>query len=415
MRRTGGNIIIHRRLLIIPRDPHARPFRDIQRKLRPQHPRRAGGCRLTRLLIRRPLLRDDEFEDEIVGDFQPVGGVDGALRTRGGVDGAGEFAFDGAVGEVGFPALLEFVHADVAGGFVLKAFAFAADFGAVESAGGGDGDFVFFDAPGEFTETPAGLRVVAFRGDARHAAGDGEVADGVDDVGEGDVQGEVGRGKDADGVFVVAWAEGAEDGQGAAELDFFARGGAGADVQGVFDGGEGAVGGGGEVARDEVGEGQFLDAVLRREEFGFGEEVPFVEVFDLGGAFAAAVGDGAFGGGGALEVHGDGLEDGVVAERGDAQTTGDQCAGGGGGAVDHEDRRGFHVKVHFDALRAEGRAGGFLVLGLGLFVFRDGAVFAVARGVFLGQAEGGAFEVHGVVVAAAVAAGGTRAADFEGG
>jgi hypothetical protein len=140
----------------------------------------------------------------------------------------------------------------------------------------------------------------------------------VDDVGEGDVEGEVGGREDADGVFVVAWAEGAEDGEGAAEFDFFAGRGAGADVERVFDGGEGAVGCGWEVAWDEVGEGEFLHAVVDGEEFGFGEEVPFVEVFDLSGAFSAAVGDRAFSGGGAFKVHGDGLEDGVVAGWGDS-------------------------------------------------------------------------------------------------
>lgn len=177
---------------------------------------------------------------------------------------------------------------------------------------------MLFDAPRELPKAPAGLRVIAFGGDAGHAARDREVADRVDHIGEGDVEREIGRWEYADGVLVISRAEGAVDGKGTAVLDLFTGGCASADVERVFDGCQSAVSGGWKVAGNEVREGKFLHAILRGEEFGFGEEVPFVEVFDLCGAFAATVGDGSFGGRCALEVHGDGLENRVIAGGSDA-------------------------------------------------------------------------------------------------
>jgi hypothetical protein len=53
------------------------------------------------------------------------------------------------------------------------------------------------------------------------------------------------------------------------------------------------------------------------------------------------------------------------------------------------------VKVHLDALWAEGGTGGFLFLYLFLLVLGEGTVFG---GVLLGQTKGGTFEIHGIVV-----------------
>ena len=224
-----------------------------------------------------------------------------------------EFELDLAVLEVCFETLAEFLGAYVAARFGFDPFALAAQFGGVFGAGRRDHCFVFFDAPGEFAQAPAGLRVVALGGDARHAALDREAAEGVHDGRQGDVQGQVCRGEDADGVLVVARAQGAADRQVAAELCFDAVGGFGADVQGVVDCADLAVDGGGQVARDEVGEGQFLHSFGEFEGFGVvAEEVPFVEVGDLTGAFAAAVGDGFFGGHCCFEEHDDALHDDVA-------------------------------------------------------------------------------------------------------
>lgn len=327
MRRAGRDVLVHRRLLVVPRDSHACSLGDVERELSAKHTRRTGRRRLVRFLVRSPLLRNDQLHDQVVGDLLAVRSIDGGLGFGGGVHGNHEFAFDGAVGEVCLPACFHFVHADVAGVFVLIAFTVAAEFLTVFGAGWADVGFVLLNAPGEFPKSPPGLSVVALGGDTSHSALDREFADGMNDVGKSDVECQVRWREDANAVLVVARTKGAVDGELTSKFSLLARRAAGAHMQGVFDAANLAVGGGGELARDEMGKGQFLHATAGEEEFGLGEEVPLVEVLDLGHAFATPRFDRALCCGGAFQEHLDALQFGFVVIGSDLQSTGDQCAG----------------------------------------------------------------------------------------
>lgn len=89
------------------------------------------------------------------------------------------------------------------------------------------------------------------------------------------------------------------------------------------------------MARDEMRKGQFLHALAGEEQLGLSEEMPFVQVLNLGHAFATSCFDGALCCGGAFQKHLDAFQFGPVAVRSDLQATRDQCAGRLLGAI-HE-------------------------------------------------------------------------------
>nr|POF21079.1 hypothetical protein CFP56_66493 [Quercus suber] len=414
----GGirDVLVAGGLFVVPGEAHAGAGGDVEFELGAQDAGGAGRGGVLGPLVGGPLLGDDELEDEVVGDLEAVGGLDVVLGPRGAVDAGHQLALEHAVVEVGLPAGLELRPADVALVLVLDALALAADLGGVLGARRADHLLELLDAPGQFAQTPAGVGVVVPGHDAGHATQDGEIADGVDLAGEGDVQGEVGGGEDAHALLVAAGGQGAGDDHLAAELGFLAGAGAGADVQGVVDAAELAVGGAGEMTGDEVGEGQLLHAGGDVEGFGFGEELPLVEVVDGVGAFATPIGDGASDGGGGLEVHDDAVHDEVGGDGGDLQAAGDEGAGGLLGRVDEEGGRGFHEQIEGDGFGLEGRAGRSIFGGAitgEIGVVGAGAILLVVGAMSFAQGQGGTLEdVHGGVGGGGE---GGRGADLVGG
>nr|POF13773.1 hypothetical protein CFP56_02797 [Quercus suber] len=393
-----GHVLVARRLLVVPGEAHAGAGGDVEFELGAQDAGGAGRGGLLGPAVGRPLLGDDELEDEVVGDAQAVGGLDVVLGPRGAVDGREELALDDAVVEVGLPARLELRPADVALVLVLDALALAADLGGVLGARRADHLLDLLDAPGELAQAPPGVGVGVPGHDAAHAARDGEVADRVDLAGERDVEGEVGGGEDAHAVLVGARGQGAGDDELAAELGLLAGGGAGAHVQRVVDAAELAVGGAGEVAGDEVGKGEVLQAGGDGEGLGLGEELPLVEVVDRVGALATPVGDGASDGRRGLEVHGDAVEDDILGGGGDLQAAGDQGAGRLLGGVDEESGWRLHAQVQGDGAGVEGGAGNVAggAVARSVVVLGARTVLLVGGAVSLAQHQAGPLEgVHG--------------------
>ena len=97
-RGAGGDVLVERRLLLVPRDAEAGALRDREVEV---HAQDAGGARgrgLAGLLPRHELLRHDHLHDQ---DVRHGGAICGLHAADGGViglDGEGEFDLDGAVG-----------------------------------------------------------------------------------------------------------------------------------------------------------------------------------------------------------------------------------------------------------------------------------------------------------------------------
>lgn len=306
-RRTDRHILVHGRDLLVPADAQAAPLGQHDLELRPQHPRRSRGHRVPDTRVLRMLLRHDDFDDERMRRHQPRWGVDIADGITPRSDLGGELHLDLATAlhvEVGFPALLDGVAANHANILVLLAFALAADFVGVLGAGWGDVAGVLVDAPIEFTDAPAGLGVSFLVDDAVHAELDEEGADGVDDGGVDDIDGEVGWGEDAHGLLVRGGLEGALDAQGVVEGDGVGEGGDSFGFESVVDVRQRAVGCCRQVAGKEVGEGQVMSAAGIGG--GLGDEVPGLQTTDPVDAVRAVFVYGLLGDGVGFAFHVDG-------------------------------------------------------------------------------------------------------------
>ena len=162
MWRTSRNVFIVRWNLVIPTQTHASPLCHIQIELRPQHSRRASRSCVLRFLITAPLLRDNEFQNEVMADLRSRRSLHIALRFLRRIDRALEFRLDITVVEIRLPALFELGPTDLTLVCMFKTFTLAADFVGVFRTGDTDGGFVLFDAPSKLSQTPPDGRVLAF-------------------------------------------------------------------------------------------------------------------------------------------------------------------------------------------------------------------------------------------------------------
>lgn len=194
------------------------------------------------------LFRHDDLDDQKMPDDQAGRGFHIANRIDAWTNGRREFELDLSTAdglEVGFPALLQAIAADVAHLLVLLAFSFAANFVPVLGASGGDVFAVLIDAPVQLLYPPAGLCRLLFLNDAVHAKLDEEGTDWVDDWGMDDVDGEVCGGKDANRLLLWRWLESALDADRVLVSYDIGKGGDCSDLEGIVNAGQDAMCGGG--------------------------------------------------------------------------------------------------------------------------------------------------------------------------
>lgn len=120
---------------------------------------------------------------------------------------------------------------------------------------------MLIDTPVEFADTPADLGVSVFGNDAVHAELNEEGADGMDDLGVDDIDGEVSRREDADGLLLRVGLKGPLDSQRVVVGYRVSEGCDCFDIKGIVDVGKGAMCGCRKMAREEVGEGQLVGAL----------------------------------------------------------------------------------------------------------------------------------------------------------
>ena len=312
VRRAGRHVLVHRRPLLIPRNPEPRAFGD-EHVVRHLKDARAAGRRRSRVGVDRggPLVLDDSLEGQRVADAQALEGHHVAEGLGGGVDVDGGFEFDGAervsiaaaaacgreaavrVGQYGvqvrLPPLLQLAAADHA-----RVFVYPALFVGVLGAWGRHVVLVLLDAPQEAPQLGAVDGAVLVDGDEAHEAeGEGHVADRVDHGDEPGFADEFGGREDASEVSGFA----ARD-EGALHLELVR---VGDDLAGRQDGfgdemiGERAdagTGGGGEVVWQDVAEWERMFAVA--ESLGPNQDFPRLQRGVLGIAIETSVYHGLF-------------------------------------------------------------------------------------------------------------------------
>lgn len=266
--RARGNILVDGRLLLIPSDAHSRALGENKVELGAEDTRSSSRCGLAELLQRGPLLGNDHLNDEIVLDAHAALAVDVAERLQGNIAGGVEFDVDFALVEVGLPASLDLLVGDGAHILMQDALAFAANLLDVLGAGRGNKFLRLLNAPIELAEPPSRLRIVLILNNARQTHLDGEVANRVDDRGQLDRSGKVGGGKDANRVLLVAWEDGAPNVEAALVGDLIARRGGSDRRQIVVEGGEAAVGGGWQMAGQQMAEGEVVWAMAQGRRVG---------------------------------------------------------------------------------------------------------------------------------------------------
>lgn len=137
---------------------------------------------------------------------------------------------------------------------------------------GADDLAILFYLPVHTSDTPAPLNVLqAIVYDTSHAHLNGEFADWVDDARYNHLHVQIRRREDADGDFVAAW-QCALDCQGTGDSDGIGHGADGTAVQNVVYVSKLTVGGSGQVAWQQIREGEGVDAGLVVS--GLGEEFP---------------------------------------------------------------------------------------------------------------------------------------------
>ena len=156
---------------------------------------------------------------------------------------------------------------------------------------GADDLAVFFYLPVHPSNTPAPLNILqAIVYEPSHAHLNGEFADWVDGARYDDLDIQISGGKDADGEFVAAW-KCALDCQGTGHGDGVGHGADGTAVQNEVYVSELAVGSSGQVAWQQIGEGEGVNAGLVVGRLG--EHIPGEEFGVLQLTVRAVFGDGS--------------------------------------------------------------------------------------------------------------------------
>lgn len=139
---------------------------------------------------------------------------------------------------------------------------------------------MLLNLPGHLTNAPAPLVGRIVLGDSGNPHVHGEFSDGVDDGGKDNRGGQVCGRKDAQRSSVIAWSEGARDFEEALDRDGVVKRRDGSGGQDIVDFAKLAFGRSWEMAREEIGEWEGVDA------FGIAgwlrEELPLEELIGLG-------------------------------------------------------------------------------------------------------------------------------------
>lgn len=229
--------------------------------------RGAGRSSLAKLLERSPLLSDNHLHDEIVFDAHAILAVHIAKRLEGNVASSVELDINFALLKIGLPAGLDLFVGNGANVFMENALALTTDLADVLGAGGSDELLRFFDAPVEFAQPPACLRIGLVLYNAGETHLNGEVTNGMDDWGKLDRGGQVGRREDANRVLLISREDGALDLDIALVGDLAGRSCSdGGEI--VIKCGEAAMCGSRQVSRQQVAEGEAVWAMAQRCRMG---------------------------------------------------------------------------------------------------------------------------------------------------
>ena len=296
-RGAGRHIFVDGRHLLIPADAEAAALGDVEVELHTEHAGGASRGNETGVAVRAEFLRHDQFDHQVVLDFQATGGLGVAYRVGCRVDAGLELHADLTASgiKVGLPAILLFIVADDAGLLVKNPLALAADLVGVLLAGGRDDLLVLFDAPHHLAQTPAGLGLVALVHHSAQGHVDGELADGVDDGGQNNAAGKVGGRENANGGLVVARDQSTAEAQRHLEAELLASGALGVGQQEIFHLTQCAIASGRQVTGEQVTEGEVMLARLEVEVLG--EEVPTGEFIGASRTAGAVGRDGLLGAG----------------------------------------------------------------------------------------------------------------------
>lgn len=236
------------------------------------------------------------------------GRIDIADGVRVGSDGGhelqGDFAARGIV--VCFPTVFHVIATNEARVFMQYTLALAAHFVRMLGTSRTDDLAILLYLPVHPSDTPAPLNVLqAIVYQTSHAHLNGKFADGVDGARYDHFHIQIRRREDADGGFVAAW-ECALDCQGSRDGDAVGHGADGTGLENVVYVSELTVGSRGQVAWQQIGEGEGMGAGLVVG--GLGEELPgkYFGIFDL--TIETVFGDGSLVCDACDEDHLEGLE-----------------------------------------------------------------------------------------------------------
>jgi hypothetical protein len=286
---AGRYIFVDRRLLLVPSDAHPRTLSEAEVELGTEDTRSTRGSSLVELLERCPFLGDDHLDDKVVLDAHAILAIHVAQRLESDVAGGVELDVDFAALKVSLPPSLNFLVGNGTNVLMKNALAFTANLLDVLGASWSNELLRFLNAPVEFAQPPSRLRIGLVLDDTRQAHLNRKVTNGVNDRRQLDGSCEIGRREDADRVLLVSGEDGALDVDAAPVGDLVAIGCGSDRREVVVQGGEAAMGGGGQVARQQMAEGEAVRPVTER--CGVRQELPFVDLSSLVAAVGAVLGD----------------------------------------------------------------------------------------------------------------------------
>jgi hypothetical protein len=263
-----GDITVHGWLFLIPADTEATAFGDGNVEVHAQNTCGTSWRDLGRFLDWSKLLGNNHLDDEGVGNFGAILGLDVAIWHRVGTNAERKFHLDAARlrSVVALPAALDLfgtngAHIRVSHTLFGRAILawLAGNLGRMLGASGGDDLLSLIQAPCHALELPVGLGVVVGIALDHTVETEGDVgfSNRVDNGWQLHMRGEVGGWEDADGLTRnVGGEDGALDVQGLVELDVITGLGGDDGLENVIDAGQVAVHRGRKMTWQEEGEGE---------------------------------------------------------------------------------------------------------------------------------------------------------------